>query len=509
MQQHSYGNGDGDVSRLSRGDFLKTTNRSSPRRTGGSQRRVGGQQRSWGSKVHTEDSQIDQNNDQSSTQDSNFSSYRDEYIQRSSIDCSGIKIVLNDLRSLPLDQLKEKAASFEIESSRLTSKNSLVFDIALRVASSGGVVEGGGIVETMKEEYAFLRSIDYSYVQSRDDIYIPRNIVVDLKLRSGDFVYGTLKQPRYGERYFCMNRVLEINGDRELGKSVRPFDEMQAVYPNEKIELEFDASDLGTRVIDMISPIGKGQRALIVAPPRTGKTRLLKSMAHAINANHPEIHLIVLLIDERPEEVTDIKECVKGEVISSTFDESASRHVCVAEMTIERAKRLLESGDGGSPKHVVILLDSITRLARAYNNVVPSSGKVLTGGFDANAMQWPKRIFGAARCTSDNGSLTIIATALVDTGSKMDEVIFEEFKGTGNCEIVLDRAKLFYPAINVKKSGTRNEELLLSKANMSKVWILRRILSPMGAEESMEFLYEKMSNCKMNEEFFEKMMGQS
>jgi transcription termination factor Rho len=368
-------------------------------------------------------------------------------------------------------------------------------------------ISGAGVLEILQDGFGFLRSPESNYLAGPADIYVSPSQVRRFGLRTGDTVEGQIRAPKDGERYFALLKVNQINFDPPENSRHRiNFDNLTPLYPDEKISLEIEdptIKDLTTRVVDLISPLGKGQRALIVAPPRTGKTMMLQNIAHAISANHPDIYLLVLLIDERPEEVTDMDRSVKGEVVSSTFDEPASRHVQVAEMVIEKAKRLVEH-----KKDVVILLDSITRLARAYNTVVPSSGKVLTGGVDANALQRPKRFFGAARNIEEGGSLTIIATALIDTGSRMDEVIFEEFKGTGNSEIVLDRKladKRTWPAIDIGKSGTRKEELLVEKGTLSKMWVLRRILMPMGASDAIEFLVDKLKHTKTNADFFDAM----
>ena len=372
---------------------------------------------------------------------------------------------------------------------------------------------GDGVIEILQDGFGFLRSPEANYLPGPDDIYVSPSQVRRFGLRTGDTVEGQIRSPKDGERYFALLKVNKINFEEPDNIKYRiNFDNLTPLYPDQRIKLEVEhevptnsnGKDLTQRIIDLVSPMGKGQRALIVAPPRTGKTVMLQNIAHAISVNHPEIYLIVLLIDERPEEVTDMARSVNGEVVSSTFDEPATRHVQVAEMVIEKAKRLVEQ-----KRDVVILLDSITRLARAYNTVVPSSGKVLTGGVDANALQRPKRFFGAARNIEDGGSLTIIATALIDTGSRMDEVIFEEFKGTGNSEIVLDRKisdKRIFPAIDINKSGTRKEELLVTnKAELSKMWVLRRILNPMGTVESMEFIVDKLKYSKTNGDFFNSM----
>jgi transcription termination factor Rho len=367
---------------------------------------------------------------------------------------------------------------------------------------------GEGILETLQDGFGFLRSPEANYMAGSDDIYVSPSQIRKYSLKTGDTLEGLIRSPKEGERYFAISRLSSINGDSmDVARHRINFDDLTPLYPNSKLSLEVidnpREKDLTTRIIEIICPLGRGQRALIVAPPRTGKTVMLQNIARAITTNSPEAHLIVLLIDERPEEVTDMRRSVNGEVVSSTFDEVPTRHVQVAEMVIEKAKRLVEH-----KKDVIILLDSITRLARAYNTVCPSSGKVLTGGVDANALQRPKRIFGAARNIEEGGSLTIIGTALVETGSRMDDVIFEEFKGTGNAEIVLDRKlsdKRTFPSIDITKSGTRKEELLVDRATLSKMWILRRILMPMGASDGMEFLIDKLKNAKNNADFFNTM----
>src|ERR1700726_3886966 len=383
----------------------------------------------------------------------------------------------------------------------------MMFAILKTLADNDQAIYGDGVLEVLQDGFGFLRSPEANYLPGPDDIYVSPSQVRRFGLRTGDTVEGQIRSPRDGERYFALLKVTGINFEEpdRLRHRIN-FDNLTPLYPEEKIELELDdptKKDLTTRVIDLIPPLGKGQRALIVSPPRTGKTVMLQNIAHAIAANHPDIYLLVLLIDERPEEVTDMARTVKGEVVSSTFDEPAARHVQVAEMVIEKAKRLVEH-----KKDVVILLDSITRLARAYNTVVPSSGKVLTGGVDANALQRPKRFFGAARNIEEGGSLTIISTALIDTGSRMDEVIFQEFKGTGNSEIILDRKvadKRTFPAIDITKSGTRKEELLVEKGVLAKMWVLRRILNPMGTVDAMEFLLDKLKYSKTNNDFFDAM----
>ena len=414
-----------------------------------------------------------------------------------------------------LQELKQKspadlltyAEELEIENASTLRKQDMMFAILKQLAENDVVISGNGVLEVLQDGFGFLRSPEANYLPGPDDIYVSPSQIRRFGLRTGDTVEGQIRSPKDGERYFALLKVNLINfEDPERIRHRINFDNLTPLYPEEKIGLEVDdptRKDLTTRIIDLITPLGKGQRALIVAPPRTGKTMMLQGIAHSVAANHPEAYLIVLLIDERPEEVTDMQRSVNGEVISSTFDEPASRHVQVAEMVIEKAKRLVEH-----KRDVVILLDSITRLARAYNTVVPSSGKVLTGGVDANALQRPKRFFGAARNIEEGGSLTIISSALIDTGSRMDEVIFEEFKGTGNSEIVLDRKladKRTWPAMDITKSGTRKEELLVDRGTLSKMWVLRRILNPMGVTDSMEFLIDKIKDTKNNPDFFEAM----
>jgi transcription termination factor Rho len=387
-------------------------------------------------------------------------------------------------------------------------KQEMVFAILKRMAEQGEEITGAGVIEVLQDGFGFLRYPEANYLAGPDDIYVTPSIVKKLGLRTGDTVEGVLRAPKDQERYFAMNVVKSVNFEEpERCRHRVNFDNLTPLYPEKRLKMEFidptKKEDLSRRVIDLIVPQGKGQRTLVVAPPRTGKTVMLQNIAHAITANHPECYLIVLLIDERPEEVTDMARTVKGEVVSSTFDEPATRHVNLAEMVIEKAKRLVEH-----KRDVVILLDSITRLARAYNTVVPSSGKVLTGGVDANALQRPKRFFGAARNIEHGGSLTIIGTALIETGSRMDEVIFEEFKGTGNSEVILDRKmsdKRIFPAMDITKSGTRKEELLYDKGELSKVWMLRKILNPMGPMDAMEFLLDKIKETKSNDEFFDRM----
>ncbi|MFA5122843.1 transcription termination factor Rho [Zavarzinia sp.] len=414
-----------------------------------------------------------------------------------------------------LQELKEKsptellayAEELEVENASTLRKQDMMFAILKQLAEKEIEIDGGGVLEILQDGFGFLRAPEANYLPGPDDIYVSPSQIRRFGLRTGDTVDGQIRAPKDGERYFALLKVNTINfEDPEAVRHKVHFDNLTPLYPNQRLNLEPTdptIKDRSARVIDLISPLGKGQRALIVAPPRTGKTVLLQNVAHAITGNHPEVYLIVLLIDERPEEVTDMSRSVKGEVISSTFDEPAVRHVQVAEMVIEKAKRLVEH-----KRDVVILLDSITRLARAYNTVVPSSGKVLTGGVDANALQRPKRFFGAARNIEEGGSLTIIATALIDTGSRMDEVIFEEFKGTGNSEIILDRKiadKRTFPAIDITKSGTRKEELLVDKGTLSKMWVLRRILMPMGPVDAIEFLLDKLKHTKTNGEFFDSM----
>ena len=414
---------------------------------------------------------------------------------------------LNELKDKKPQELLDYADSLGIENTSGLKKQEIFFSILKKFAEKNEEIIGEGVLETMQDGFGFLRSADSNYLPGPDDIYVSPNQIKKYGLRKGDTLEGPIRPPKDGERYFALVEVNKINfkGLEENNKFKTNFDNLTPLYPEKKFNLETDKpdKDLTSRIIDIIAPVGAGQRSLIVAPPRSGKTVILQKIAKSISENFPEVYLIVLLIDERPEEVTDMQRSVKGEVISSTFDEPAARHVQVAEMVIEKAKRLAEN-----KFDVVILLDSITRLGRAYNTVVPSSGKVLTGGVDANALQRPKRFFGAARNIEEGGSLTIIATALIETGSRMDEVIFEEFKGTGNSEIVLDRKlsdKRTYPAIDVQKSGTRKEDLLLEPGELQKVFILRKILSAMGTVDAMEFLLDKMKDCKTNEEFFKSM----
>jgi len=414
---------------------------------------------------------------------------------------------LQDLKAKSPTDLIAFAESLGIEDAAGMRKQEIMFTILQRLAEQDQIITGAGVLEVLSDGFGFLRSPEENYLPGPDDIYVPPQIIRKLNLRTGDTLEGEIRAPKETERYFALTKLNKVNfEDADNLRHRINFDNLTPLYPNKKIKLEYEdptKKKFTQRIIEIVAPIGKGQRALIVAPPRTGKTVMMQEIANAITTNHPEIYLIVLLIDERPEEVTDMKRSVKGEVISSTFDEQATRHVQVAEMVIEKAKRLVEH-----KRDVVILLDSITRLGRAYNTVVPSSGKVLTGGVDANALQRPKRFFGAARNVEEGGSLTIIATALIETGSRMDEVIFEEFKGTGNSELILDRKvsdKRIFPAIDIQKSGTRKEELLVSPADLSKMWVLRRILNPMGTVDAIEFLLEKLKNSKNNADFFQSM----
>jgi len=411
---------------------------------------------------------------------------------------------LQELKNKPPTDLLAFAESLEVENASTMRKQELMFAILKELASQDVEIIGEGVVEVLQDGFGFLRSANANYLPGPDDIYISPSQIRRFSLKTGDTVEGPIRGPKEGERYFALLKVNTINfDDPEKIRHKVHFDNLTPLYPNERFRMELDvptSKDLSPRVIDLVAPLGKGQRGLIVAPPRTGKTVLLQNIAHSITANHPDCYLIVLLIDERPEEVTDMQRSVRGEVISSTFDEPAVRHVQVAEMVIEKAKRLVEHG-----RDVVILLDSITRLGRAYNTVVPSSGKVLTGGVDANALQRPKRFFGAARNIEEGGSLTIIATALIDTGSRMDEVIFEEFKGTGNSEIVLDRKvadKRIFPAMDILKSGTRKEDLLVPRQDLQKIFVLRRI---MGTTDAIEFLIDKLKQTKTNPDFFDSM----
>jgi transcription termination factor Rho len=417
------------------------------------------------------------------------------------------EVKLQDLKSKTPIELLAFAEEMQVENASTMRKQEQMFAILKQLASRDIDIIGEGVVEVLSDGFGFLRSPDANYLPGPDDIYVSPSQIRKFSLRTGDTVEGRIRSPKEGERYFALLQVNTINfEDPEKTRHKVNFDNLTPLYPDERLRMEVDnptTKDLSPRVIDIVAPLGKGQRALIVAPPRTGKTVLLQNIAHSITTNHPECYLIVLLIDERPEEVTDMQRSVKGEVISSTFDEPAARHVQVAEMVIEKAKRLVEHG-----RDVVILLDSITRLGRAYNTVVPSSGKVLTGGVDANALQRPKRFFGAARNIEEGGSLTIIATALIDTGSRMDEVIFEEFKGTGNSELILDRKvadKRTFPSMDITRSGTRKEELLVPNDVLKKMYVLRRILTPMGTVDAIEFLIDKLRQTKGNQEFFDSM----
>jgi transcription termination factor Rho len=407
---------------------------------------------------------------------------------------------LNELKRKKIGDLTHIAKDLNVENATGLRKQELIFAILQSLVEKQELIHGEGILEILPEGFGFLRSTDSNYLPGPDDIYVSPSQIKRFGLRTGDTIAGQIRPPKDNEKYFALLKIEKINfDDPEIAKDKIIFDNLTPIYPCERIQLETSGTRLSTRVMDLFTPIGKGQRGLIVAPPRTGKTMLLQNLANSITSNHKEIYLIVLLIDERPEEVTDMERSVDGEVISSTFDEPATRHVQVAEIVIEKAKRLVEH-----KKDVVILLDSITRLARAYNTVVPSSGKILSGGIDASAMQKPKRFFGAARKIEEGGSLTIIATALIDTGSRMDEVIFEEFKGTGNSEIYLDRKlteKRIFPSIDINKSGTRKEELLINNGDLSRIWLLRKVLQPMNTVESMEFLLEKLSDTETNKDF--------
>ena len=417
------------------------------------------------------------------------------------------RLHLADLKATSPKDLLSMAEELEIENASTMRKGEIMFQVLRERADEGWEISGDGVLEVLQDGFGFLRSPEANYLPGPDDIYISPEMIRLFAMRTGDTIDGVIRAPEENERYFALTSVHLINfEDSEKARHKIAFENLTPLYPDERLNMETadpTIKDKSARIIDLVAPIGKGQRSLIVAPPRTGKTVLLQNIAHSIEQNHPECYLIVLLIDERPEEVTDMQRSVKGEVISSTFDEPATRHVAVSEMVIEKAKRLVEH-----KRDVVILLDSITRLGRAFNTVVPSSGKVLTGGVDANALQRPKRFFGAARNIEEGGSLTIISTALIDTGSRMDEVIFEEFKGTGNCEIVLDRKladKRTFPSMDIAKSGTRKEELLIEKGDLSKMWVLRRILNPMGTVDAMEFLMEKMKTTKNNVDFFDSM----
>jgi transcription termination factor Rho len=424
---------------------------------------------------------------------------------KNEIEREGRVLYIKDLKKNKPEVIEAMAEEAGIENPSMMLKQDLVFELLKKMAAMEGVIIAEGTIEILPDGYGFLRSTEANYRAGPDDIYVSPNQIRRFGLKTGDTVKGEVRCPKKGERYFALVKPETLNNDSiELSRKRRNFDNLTPLYPDERMHMEVEGSkNVSGRVLDMISPLGKGQRALIVAPPRTGKTMLLQNIAQSIAENHKEVELMVLLIDERPEEVTDMSRTVKGEVVASTFDEPAQRHVQLADMMIAKARRMVEHG-----KDVVILLDSITRLARAYNTVVPSSGKVLTGGVDANALQRPKRFFGAARNIENGGSLTIIATALIDTGSRMDEVIFEEFKGTGNCEIVLDRKisdRRVYPAIDIIKSGTRHEEQLYDAGEMQKVWVLRKIIDPLGPIDAMEFLLKRIKTSKSNEEFFNNM----
>lgn len=414
---------------------------------------------------------------------------------------------LRDLKAMSPKALVDMAEELEIENASTMRKGEMMFSILRERADEGWEISGEGVLEVLQDGFGFLRSPEANYLSGPDDIYVSPEVIRQHSLRTGDTVDGIIQAPEETENYFALTKVTSINfADPEMAKHKVSFDNLTPLYPDDRFNMEIEdptIKDRSARIIDLVAPIGKGQRSLIVAPPRTGKTVLLQNIAKSIETNHPDCYLMVLLIDERPEEVTDMQRSVKGEVVSSTFDEPPTRHVAVAEMVIEKAKRLVEH-----KRDVVILLDSITRLGRAYNTVVPSSGKVLTGGVDANALQRPKRFFGAARNIEEGGSLTIIATALIDTGSRMDEVIFEEFKGTGNSELVLDRKvadKRVFPAMDILKSGTRKEELLVDPKNLQKTFVLRRILNPMGTTDAIEFLIGKLKQTKTNADFFDSM----
>ncbi|HKI51112.1 MAG TPA: transcription termination factor Rho [Geothermobacteraceae bacterium] len=411
---------------------------------------------------------------------------------------------LKELKEKKIGDLNAIAKELKIEGSSVMRKQDLIFAILNATSAKNGAIFGEGVLEILPDGFGFLRAPDANYLPGPDDIYVSPSQIRRFNLKTGDTVSGQIRPPKEGERYFALLKVAEVNfEDPSVARDKTLFDNLTPLYPDQRITLETTPDNMSARVIDLATPIGKGQRGLIVAPPRTGKTMLLQNIANSITENHPEVYLIVLLIDERPEEVTDMQRSVNGEVISSTFDEPATRHVQVAEMVIEKAKRLVEH-----KRDVVILLDSITRLARAYNTVVPPSGKILSGGVDSNALHKPKRFFGAARNIEEGGSLTIIATALIDTGSKMDEVIFEEFKGTGNSELQLDRRlvdKRTFPAIDINKSGTRREELLIDATSLQRIWLLRKVLTTMNVVDSMEFLLDKLGESKTNQEFLDSM----
>jgi transcription termination factor Rho len=414
---------------------------------------------------------------------------------------------IGDLKDMSISKLTQIAKELDIAGATGMRKQELIFKILQAQTEKSGLIFSEGVLETLPDGFGFLRAPDYNYLPGPDDIYVSPSQIRKFDLRTGDTISGQIRPPKEGERYFALIKVEAINFEPpEMARERVFFDNLTPLYPNEKIRMETEPENLSARVLDLMTPVGKGQRALIVAPPRTGKTMLLQNIANSITRNHPEVTLIVLLIDERPEEVTDMQRSVHGEVISSTFDEPPTRHVQVADMVIEKAKRLVEYG-----RDVVILLDSITRLARAHNSVVPPSGKILSGGIDSNALQKPKRFFGSARNIEEGGSLTIIATALIDTGSRMDDVIFEEFKGTGNLEINLDRKlsdKRIFPSIDINKSGTRKEELLLAPADFNRIIVLRRVLSQLSPTEAMELLLEKLSKTKSNSEFLDSMQSQ-
>ena len=411
---------------------------------------------------------------------------------------------LSELKKKDIASLIQIAKDYDIENANGMRLQDLIFALLQAQTRRNGIVYGSGVLETLPDGFGFLRAPDYNYLPGPDDIYVSPSQIRRFNLRTGDTIAGQIRPPKESERYYALLKVEEVNfKSPDIASEKILFDNLTPLFPNNRLKLERGDRDMTTRIIDLAAPIGMGQRALIVAPPRTGKTMILQSIANSISTNHPEVDLIVLLIDERPEEVTEMQRSVKGEVVSSTFDEPATRHVQVADMVIEKAKRLVEHR-----RDVVILLDSITRLARAYNSVVPPSGKILSGGVDSNALHKPKRFFGAARNIEEGGSLTIISTALIDTGSRMDEVIFEEFKGTGNMELVLDRKlveKRIFPSIDINKSGTRKEELLIEKGDLDRIWVLRKVLASLNVVEAMEFLFDKMEKFKNNEEFLHMM----
>jgi len=492
---------------------------SSERADNSSRKRYDSRSRSGGGRSNQRGGRHNNNNNNRYNKNSNRRNYRnndDDQNREPEVEVDLTDVILTDddkamlntkvLKTKNISVVLELAAKLKIENAAGMRRQDLVFMILKRGGKLADVY-GGGALEILPDGYGFLRSPDFNYLPGPDDIYVSPSQIRRLGLRTGDTVSGTVRTPKDNERYFALLKVDSLNYEDGEGSSKNKvlFDNLTPLYPEEKIKLEHKPSEFTTRVVDLMAPLGKGQRALIVAPPRTGKTVLMQNIANAITANNPEIKLIVLLIDERPEEVTDMSRNVDGEVVSSTFDEPPARHVQVADMVIEKAKRLVEH------KHdVVILLDSITRLARAYNTVVPPSGKILSGGVDSNALHKPKRFFGAARNIEDGGSLTIIATALIDTGSRMDEVIFEEFKGTGNAEIVLDRKlmeKRIFPCMDINKSGTRKEDLLIDKADLNRLWILRKVLAPMNPVDSMEFLLDKLKSVKTNDEFLTSMSG--